>query len=236
MHEQPESSQTSAAGPAPQRSAISDVDLGFYVDLYKQAVEVQQHFNDIQWRIRGLALTVATATIGAAGIAARDGTTIGPISLGSVVAAVGLILWNAFYYVDKEWYHPFLRSSVSAGQRMEEVLQTRLPKAGMTAAIIDGSPKAPNWRQKLLFRRPAEVQPNDSRAATNSPTGGGWRPFELAEDGLMHSDQKLTWFYTYGAAAFVLVAVALQVGVMIGPDPGATLQPPTASATTSPTP
>ena len=34
--------------------------LSHYVDMWKQSVETQQHFNTIEWQIRGLALTVAT--------------------------------------------------------------------------------------------------------------------------------------------------------------------------------
>lgn len=37
-----------------------DAQCSKYIDLWKQTVEVQQHFNDLEWRIRGLALTAAT--------------------------------------------------------------------------------------------------------------------------------------------------------------------------------
>src|SRR5450631_686527 len=41
-----------------------DQQVGHYIDMWKLSVEVQMHFNDIEWRIRGLALTVATFALG----------------------------------------------------------------------------------------------------------------------------------------------------------------------------
>ncbi len=73
-----------AAGPVGEGSPerlTRDQEIGHYIDMWKQAVEVQMHFNDIEWRIRGLALTVATFALGAAGVAAKDGTRVGWFSM-----------------------------------------------------------------------------------------------------------------------------------------------------------
>lgn len=86
-----------------------------YVEMWKQSVETQQHFNNIEWQIRGLALTVATFALGASGWVAKDGNTIGPMSLGAVAALAGLIVWYAFYFVDRYWYHPLLKAAVDHG-------------------------------------------------------------------------------------------------------------------------
>ena len=86
-----------------------DQQVGHYIDMWKLSVEVQMHFNDIEWRIRGLALTVATFALGAAGVAAKDGTRVAGVSLGSLVIVIGLLLWYAFYFVDRVWYHPYSR-------------------------------------------------------------------------------------------------------------------------------
>ena len=51
--------------PTPDPVGLSPNEaLGHYVSLWKTSVEVQQHFNDIEWRIRGLAVTVATSHLG----------------------------------------------------------------------------------------------------------------------------------------------------------------------------
>jgi len=97
---------------AGSKKLTQDQQVGHYIDMWKQSVEVQMHFNDIEWRIRGLALTVATFALGAAGVAAKDGTRVGAVSLGSLVLAIGLLLWYAFYFVDRFWYHPLLKAAV----------------------------------------------------------------------------------------------------------------------------
>ena len=169
--------------------------VGHYISLWKSSVEVQQHFNDIEWRIRGLALTVATFALGAAGVAAREGTTIGPISLGSAVLILGLLLWYAFYFVDLFWYHPLLKAAVAEGTKFEEAIREYLPEAGMTAGITARS------RQPI------------SRGLSFLAGKKGWK----TEDGqrVMHSDHKLRWFYRVGTFAFVIGAIALQASVWL---------------------
>ncbi|MGL5823807.1 MAG: hypothetical protein ACRCYU_03050 [Nocardioides sp.] len=157
-----------------------------YIEMWKKTVDVQQHFNDIEWRIRGLALTVATFALGAAGVAAKDGTAFGPISLGTVVLVIGLILWYAFYFVDRVWYHPLLKAAVKQGTLIEDEIRKVLPSAGMTAAITAGSPQEMGRLTARLSRRDR-----------------------------MHSDDKLAWFYKVGALALGIAAVALQVGTLL---------------------
>lgn len=83
----PEATQESGATDPPLAitSLSPNEAVGHYVTMWKTSIEVQQHFNGIEWRIRGLALTVATFALGAAGVAAKDKSTLGPISLGSAV-------------------------------------------------------------------------------------------------------------------------------------------------------
>lgn len=174
-------------------SLTEDQRVGHYIDMWKQSVEVQQHFNDIEWRIRGLALTVATFALGAAGWAAKDGSEVGPISLGAIVILVGLILWYAFYFVDRAWYHPLLKAAVNQGTLIENEIRKSLPAARMTQAITDGSAYETSWLIQKLSRKP-------------SP---------------MRSDDKLVWFYKVGAASLAIVAIALQVSALVS-DPRTT--------------
>jgi hypothetical protein len=160
--------------------------VGHYVDMWKKSVDVQQHFNDIEWRIRGLALTVATFAIGAAGVAAKDGTKVGQVSLGTLVLLVGLILWYAFYFVDRVWYHPLLQAAVAHGIQIENEIRKHLPQAGMTATIKARSPQSVGKIVRFVSRRTT-----------------------------MHSEGKLNWFYGVGTAAFLTSAVALQIGVWL---------------------
>jgi hypothetical protein len=185
----PRPARKNSPGPPPldPRTELTLAEqVGHYVDIWKKSVDVQQHFNDIEWRIRGLALTVATFAIGAAGVAARDGTKVGRVSLGTLVVLVGLILWYAFYFVDRVWYHPLLQAAVAHGMQIENEIKKYLPEAGMTATIKARSPQSVGKVVRFVSRRTS-----------------------------MHSEEKLNWFYGVGAAAFLTSALALQLGVWL---------------------
>lgn len=193
MDEQGAEESTSGTGATEQPIGSSEdrpltlvEETGFYIDLWKQSVDVQMHFNDIEWRIRGLALTVATFALGAAGLAAREGTRVGTLSLGVLVLIVALLLWYAFYFVDRTWYHPLLKGSVDNASRVEKQIQKVLPAAGMTQAITRRSVQEASRLQRIVFRSSE-----------------------------MHSDNKLAWFYGTGAIALLLAAVALQIGLCL---------------------
>lgn len=202
----PTTPKGSESGPGTEGSLTLDQQVGHYIDMWKQSVEVQMHFNDIEWRIRGLALTVATFALGAAGVAAKDGTRVGWFSLGALVIMIGLLLWYAFYFVDRVWYHPLLKASVAHGTKIEDEIKKSLPAAGMTASITAGSAYQTNGIVQVLSRRKR-----------------------------MHSDDKLVWFYKIGAIALGLAAVALQLGALIAPTtPGEPSPTPSPSTTATP--
>lgn len=198
----------SESGSVARDPLTLDQEVGHYIDMWKQAVGVQMHFNDIAWRIRGLALTVATFALGAAGVAAKDGTRVGWFSLGALVIMIGLLLWYAFYFVDRFWYHPLLKASVAHGTKIEDEIKKTLPESGMTAAITAGSVYT---------------------------TKGIVRVISLHKE--MHSDDKLVWFYKIGAIALALAAIALQISVLAAPALPSERSPisrPSATATGSP--
>lgn len=156
-----------------------------YVELWKQTVTVQQHFNDLELRIRSLARTALTFTLGAAGVAAKDGFRIDMfgvgVSAGSAIVAVGLFLWLAFWFVDRIWYHRLLIGSVVHGTALEKELQKVLPHAGLTQAISKSSPS----EFRLWGKEPRRVL------------------FQV------HSSRKLSIFYLLGAVPLVLLAALL---------------------------
>jgi len=174
---------TSGSETAHDGPALSDSErVGHYIEMWKQATQVNQHFNDIEWRIRGLALTVATFSIGAAGVASREGATAFGVSVGSLLLVVGLLLWYAFYFVDLAWYHQLLRASVGQTEKIEQEITKILPVGAHATAITVGSAYQPNGLVRFLSRRST-----------------------------MQSTDKLKWFYRVGAFALILVAVGLQI-------------------------
>lgn len=205
----PENPEVVNSVNTPAEELTRNEQVSHYIDLYKQSVSVQMHFNDIEWRIRGLALTVATFSLGAAGVAAKDGTQVGRVSLGTVVLAIGLLLWYAFYFVDKAWYHPLLKAAVDNGTAIEKKISESLPQANMTATITANSGYQTKRVVGFLSRKES-----------------------------MRSADKLVWFYKIGATALALAAIALQVGAMLGTSPAkgnpAPAPTPSASATSDP--
>lgn len=153
-----------------------------YIEIWKQTVTVQQHFNDIEWRIRGLALTAATFAIGAAAVATKDG----PPFTGTVILLIALLLWYAFYFVDRYWYHPLLKASVVQGEQLESEIEKVLPAAKLTQTISAGSPVT----RPLMIRFLTLFQNPNAK---------------------LRSENKLAWFYFFGALALTLTAIGLGV-------------------------
>ncbi|MFI9727217.1 hypothetical protein [Streptomyces sp. NPDC052092] len=154
-----------------------------YLEMWKQTIAVQQHFNDIGWRIRGLALTALTFALGAAAVAAREKSTIQifgyDIQLSACISTLGFILWFSFYFVDQVWYHRLLVGAVRHGEALEAALQAKLPEAGLTKAISQNSPYTANLKVTSFT---------------------------------IHSSAKMRIFYLVGGLTLIIFAVALQMG------------------------
>lgn len=118
-----------------------------YIDLWKQAVDVQKHFNDIEIRIRSLALTVLTFAVGAAAVAIKDNTMVkvfgSDFHLSAVILFLGALLWLVFYFVDQVWYHRLLIGSGNYATVMEKEIASLLGRdadEGLAQAISANSP------------------------------------------------------------------------------------------------
>jgi len=187
--EGPEQTPRPADGASPaatNKPILSDDEQAkLLVELWKQTVTVQQHFNDLSWRIRGLALTALTFTLGAAAVAAQEAVVVQlfgrTFQLSALIMVAGFILWLAFFYVDRLWYHPLLRGSVKHGEALERELQAFAPVAGLTLAI-------------------SKISPYQS-----------FNPFKFKVV-KVHSGSKLMRFYLVVAGLLVVFAFALQVG------------------------
>lgn len=89
------------------------------IEIWKKIVDVQQHFNDLELRIRNFALIVTGAFLGLGGYAIKDGgfESVSGYSVSSAALIVGtsLVPLIAFYLMDRLWYHRLLDGSVKAG-------------------------------------------------------------------------------------------------------------------------
>ena len=89
------------------------------IEIWKKIVDVQQHFNDLELRVRNFALILTGAFLGLGGYAIKDADMIN--AFGFTVSVSGLVVFSAivplfaFYFMDRLWYHRLLDGSVQAG-------------------------------------------------------------------------------------------------------------------------
>lgn len=198
-------------------------EANLYVELWKHTVTVQQHFNDICWRIRGLALTALTFAVGAAALATRERATVAlpgrlpDLELSFIIALAGLVLWRSFYYVERRWYHQLLKGSVQHGEQLERALQRYLPEAGLSMAISASSP----YQGRVTFR--------------------AWPPRQWLTFGRqnVNSTGKLQRFYNIVSILLLAFGLALQLGTSSpesAPAPSLTSTPSATPQPATPTP
>lgn len=114
------------------------------IEIWKQVVGVQKHFNEIEMKIRSIAVTILGALLGAAGYAQASEITFKIfdkeiyLSLGLILS--GFFIWFAFYFMDRHWYHRLLMGSVNQGIKIEDGLEGRFPEITLTKAIGKESP------------------------------------------------------------------------------------------------
>jgi hypothetical protein len=114
------------------------------IEIWKKIVDVQQHFNDLELRIRNFALAVTGAFLGLGGYAIKDTGTIKIVGIDMSVA--GLIVLSAilplfaFYFMDRLWYHRLLDGAVKAGIDAESALKDLGYTVDLGSRISERSP------------------------------------------------------------------------------------------------
>jgi len=108
------------------------------MDAWKKSVEVQTHFNDIEIRIRNLAITVVGAVFSVGGLLLKDNRTS---NLPGAVVLLGGFLCLAFFFMDGGWYHRLLHGAVEHGRSLENYIkeQSDVP-VGLANTIKEKSP------------------------------------------------------------------------------------------------
>ena len=114
------------------------------LDAWKKTVDVQQHFNDLELRIRNYAVTILAAILGLAAYGIKEDLRIVALghstSLAAAVLVAGVFPWLAFYFMDRFWYHRLLYGAVGHGSRIEDRWKTAIPEIALTDSIGKASP------------------------------------------------------------------------------------------------
>lgn len=142
--------------PNLERERLEIERLKLVIDVWKKTVEVQQHFNDLELRIRNFALTLLVGILGGTAFAIQQGfrVTAGPyqLSLASLLLLVGFVAWVGFYVLDRHWYHRLLVGSVEHGQSIEDAHCSQLPELSLAHAISDASHvQMDNWPKRVIY-------------------------------------------------------------------------------------
>lgn len=113
------------------------------LDVWKKTVDVQQHFNDLELKIRNFAVTLLVAVVAGVGLALKDSVTIhfanSDWPLAPWIVLAGMFAWAMFYIMDRLWYHQFLYGAVKHGMQVEKELKSLGINANLTTAIGESS-------------------------------------------------------------------------------------------------
>jgi hypothetical protein len=153
-------------------------ELKLLAETWKTTIQVQQHFNEIEMKIRAAYVTVALALFAAQGYLIDKQLQIVfwsiAVQLSVFLPLIGLVVTYMFYFVDRHWYHRLLMGAVKHGMKLEE-LYPNFPSLALTSAIGRESPVKP----KSVFTKIAvRLFVTDHR-----------------DDGALHSDAKMELFY-----------------------------------------
>ncbi|MDM3275879.1 hypothetical protein OGV80_14550 [Citrobacter sp. Ce119] len=128
--------------------------LKIKVDVWKQVINTQQHFNDLAMKIRNFAILILSAFIGAIAVSFKSGFALVVMghstSIATILSFGGAIIWLLFFFVDVYWYHPLLIGAVKKGMEIESHLDKELGNViDLTHTIGRESPK----EIKFSFRK-----------------------------------------------------------------------------------
>ncbi len=186
-------SDSNVSPPEPEGATVSvgeqarppDDEIKYAVEVWKQIVAVQMHFNDIEMRIRNLYVTVLLAVVAAIGwvVDKRLSLQLGSLSIHYAFALLiaGLLSSYLFYLMDRYWYHQLLKGSVDKGKKLDEYYGKHIRAMGLTSQISGASPIA-SFRKTKTGWLLAQLR-------VISPPRTGEEPDDL------HSTGKIELFY-----------------------------------------
>lgn len=121
----------------PGQVGISDKDiLDYQIQAWKQSIEVQQHFNTLEMQIRNLAITVLAGVIAAAAAIYK----VNAVLPAKLILSTGILVWVAFFLMDRYWYHKLLIGLVISAKKIEDIIAKTLPGITLSHDIGEASP------------------------------------------------------------------------------------------------
>lgn len=173
------------------------------LEIWKTIISVQQHFNDIEMRIRGLFVTIILALFASIGFLFDKKLSLNilgaKIEFYTIMPLFGIFVTWLFYFVDRHWYHRLLVGSVLHGISIEKKFLKEIPELSLSDAVGEASPYKPSF----LIWCIAKVLVREER---------------FHKTGQIHSDGKIELFYK-SVMVFLFVTFLLLIffgGVEVG--------------------
>lgn len=136
-------------------SLPTELELTKAVEIWKQIIAVQMHFNDIEMRIRNLYVTVVLAIVGATGWVIDKKLmlhlSVLRVHFAVAILMAGVLVSYLFYFMDRYWYHQLLKGAVDQGRVLDRHYADAIPALGLTSQISGASPIA-GFRTTIVGR------------------------------------------------------------------------------------
>ena len=92
--------------------------------VWSKVIDLQMHFNELCMNLRKTAIGTLGALLAAGALAFRFGGLVHlhdrNVSVALVFLVVALVVWMAFYIMDRFWYHELLRATVKYAEDLRE--------------------------------------------------------------------------------------------------------------------
>jgi len=105
---------------APFESDFNGERTNAFIEAWKTTVSVQQHFNDLELRIRNFGIGGLTAIVAA--FAAVMAPKYSDARLGLAISVLGIVAWSLLWVMDRHRYHRLLKGAVKHGAAIESAL------------------------------------------------------------------------------------------------------------------
>jgi hypothetical protein len=129
--------------PAPKKNRDPEQEAKNVIEIWKKCVDVHQHFNDLEMRIRNFAITVVGALIAAVSFTYQQGLEteiLGvKITTGLGLVAAAIFAWGGFFIMDRYWYHILLKGAVDHSAKIEKQFNDKIPGIGLGKTISEAS-------------------------------------------------------------------------------------------------
>lgn len=120
-----------------------NISNNFALETWKKTVDVQQHFNDMQMRLRNYAIIIVGAMIAAIGFTFQLGLQFSMFDVsfpaGVLLLIAAILAWLSFGFIDKYGYHALLKGAVDHAGIIEKEYGSRIPGIGLGTTISKAS-------------------------------------------------------------------------------------------------